>query len=42
MTICNTGKWATPGDGTALGIIKELHRRGKLEHLYILETRPYN
>lgn len=42
LTICNTGKLATPGRGTALGIVRELHKRGKLEHLYIPETRPYN
>lgn len=42
LTICNTGKLATPGDGTALGIVRELHRRGRLERLYISETRPYN
>ena len=42
LTICNTGKLATPGDGTALGIVRELLRRGKLERLYIAETRPYN
>ncbi len=30
MTICNTGKLATPGDGTALGIVRELLRRGML------------
>ncbi|KAL4464185.1 hypothetical protein ABPG73_002725 [Tetrahymena malaccensis] len=42
LTICNTGKLATPGDGTALGIVRELHRRGRLERLYIAETRPYN
>ncbi len=42
MTICNTGKLATPGDGTALGIVRELERRGKLNQLYITETRPYN
>lgn len=42
LTICNTGKLATPGDGTALGIVRELHRRGRLERLYVAETRPYN
>lgn len=30
LTICNTGKLATGGDGTALGAVRELHRRGKL------------
>ena len=42
LTICNTGKLATPGDGTALGIIREIHRRNRLKKLYIPETRPYN
>ena len=42
LTICNTGKLATPGPGTALGIVRELHARGRLEKLYIPETRPYN
>lgn len=42
LTICNTGKLATPGDGTALGIIREIHRRNQLKQLYIPETRPYN
>jgi len=31
-----------PGDGTALGIIREIARRAKLNKLYIPETRPYN
>lgn len=26
LTICNTGKLAVPGIGTALGIIREIHR----------------
>lgn len=42
LTICNTGKLATPGDGTALGVVRELHKRGRLGHIYIAETRPYN
>lgn len=42
MTVCNTGKLATPGEGTALGIVRELLRRGRLERLFITETRPYN
>jgi 5-methylthioribose kinase len=42
LTICNTGKLAMPGVGTALGIIREIHNRGKLKTLYIPETRPYN
>jgi len=42
LTICNTGKLAMPGIGTALGIIREISSRGKLKSLYIPETRPYN
>ena len=42
LTICNTGKLAMPGIGTALGIIREIYKRNKLKTLYIPETRPYN
>lgn len=42
LTHCNTGSLATAGFGTALGVIRELHRRGLLEHAYCTETRPYN
>jgi len=42
LTICNTGSLATAGWGTALGIIRSLHQRGRLERAYALETRPYN
>lgn len=42
LTICNTGTLATSGWGTALGVIRTLHSRGKLERAYSLETRPYN
>merc|ERR1712150_28168 len=42
LTICNTGSLATAGWGTALGIIRSLHSRGRLERAYALETRPYN
>lgn len=30
LTICNTGKLATGGVGTALGVVRELHKRNKL------------
>lgn len=33
---------ATSGHGTALGIIRSLHRMNYLEHAYCTETRPYN
>jgi len=42
LTICNTGSLATAGWGTALGIIRSVHARGRLDHAYALETRPYN
>ncbi|CAE7402318.1 Mri1, partial [Symbiodinium microadriaticum] len=42
LTICNTGSLATAGYGTALGVIRSLHRMGKLEQVYACETRPYN
>lgn len=42
LTICNTGKLAMPGVGTALGIIREINNRHKLKTVYIPETRPYN
>ena len=42
ITICNTGSLASPGIGTAFGIVTCLHAAGLLKHVYILETRPYN
>ena len=40
LTICNTGSLATAGHGTALGIIRSAHAKGKLAHVYSCETRP--
>mgnify|MGYP001229415315 CR=1 FL=1 len=40
LTHCNTGALATAGWGTALGIIRELHARGRLELVHVDETRP--
>jgi methylthioribose-1-phosphate isomerase len=40
VTICNTGSLATAGWGTALGVARELQRRGKLRSIAALETRP--
>jgi methylthioribose-1-phosphate isomerase len=37
---CNTGALATAGIGTALGVIRVAHERGKHIHVYIDETRP--
>lgn len=42
LTHCNTGSLATVDLGTALGVIKVLHRRHKLKRVYCTETRPYN
>lgn len=41
LTHCNTGGLATGGYGTALGIIRALHAAGKLETVWVDETRPY-
>ncbi|WAU80702.1 S-methyl-5-thioribose-1-phosphate isomerase [Streptomyces sp. Qhu-G9] len=40
LTHCNTGALATAGWGTALGVVRELHARGRLEVVYADETRP--
>lgn len=40
LTHCNTGALATAGWGTALGVIRELHARGRVELVYVDETRP--
>ena len=40
LTHCNTGSLATPGVGTALGVIRIAHRQGKKIHVYVDETRP--
>uniref|UniRef100_A0AC34QV48 S-methyl-5-thioribose-1-phosphate isomerase n=1 Tax=Panagrolaimus sp. JU765 TaxID=591449 RepID=A0AC34QV48_9BILA len=42
MTICNTGSLATSSHGTALGVIRKLYLRNRLQLAFILETRPYN
>eukprot|EP00929_Paragymnodinium_shiwhaense_P009895 TRINITY_DN11428_c0_g1_i1.p1 TRINITY_DN11428_c0_g1~~TRINITY_DN11428_c0_g1_i1.p1 ORF type:complete len:378 (-),score=97.33 TRINITY_DN11428_c0_g1_i1:492-1625(-) len=42
LTVCNTGSLATAGWGTALGVIRSLNARGKLDMAYACETRPYN
>lgn len=41
LTICNTGKLATPGIGTALGIIYLANEHGLIEEVYVPETRPW-
>lgn len=40
LTHCNTGFLATTGWGTALGVVRELHARGRLGMVYADETRP--
>jgi len=41
LTYCNTGSLATPGLGTALGIIKLAFRNGLVERVFVGETSPY-
>lgn len=40
LTHCNTGGLATCGIGTALGVIRRAHEKGKNIHVYVDETRP--
>ena len=40
MTICNTGALAAVEHGTALGVVEQLHREGRLERTLACETRP--
>lgn len=40
LTHCNTGWLATSAWGTALGVVRELHARGRVEMVYADETRP--
>lgn len=40
LTHCNTGGLATAGIGTALGVLRRAHERGKPIHVYVDETRP--
>ncbi|MEJ6607359.1 MAG: S-methyl-5-thioribose-1-phosphate isomerase [Candidatus Planktophila sp.] len=40
LTHCNTGSLATTGTGTALGVIREMHKRGLVKEVYADETRP--
>ncbi len=41
MTYCNAGALAAPDLGTALSVIFEAHRQGKVKRVYTCETRPY-
>jgi len=40
LTHCNTGGLATGGYGTALGALRAAHEQGRLEHVWVDETRP--
>lgn len=40
LTHCNAGALATCGWGTALGVVREAHKQGKLVMVYSDETRP--
>lgn len=40
LTHCNAGALATAGAGTALAVIYQAHRDGKVVHVYADETRP--
>lgn len=40
LTHCNAGALATTAWGTALGVVRELHTRGQLDHVIADETRP--
>lgn len=40
LTLCNTGSLATPGVGTALGIIRRAYSNGRLDSVVVCETRP--
>ena len=40
MTHCNAGALATAGYGTALGVVRTAHAQGKVELVWVDETRP--
>jgi methylthioribose-1-phosphate isomerase len=40
LTHCNTGGLATGGYGTALGAIRAAFEQGRVEHVWVDETRP--
>lgn len=40
LTHCNTGALATPGVGTALGVLKRAFQEGRLSSVWVDETRP--
>ncbi|MEU8827412.1 S-methyl-5-thioribose-1-phosphate isomerase [Streptomyces sp. NPDC048636] len=40
LTHCNSGSLVSGGEGTALGVVKAVHRSGQLRRLWVDETRP--
>ncbi len=40
LTHCNTGGLATGGYGTALGVVRAAWEEGRVEHVWVDETRP--
>jgi methylthioribose-1-phosphate isomerase len=40
LTHCNAGGLATYSYGTALGVIRSAHARGRISHVWVDETRP--
>src|SRR6201999_1392461 len=40
QTHCNAGALACVEWGTALGVVRSLHERDRLRHVYVDETRP--
>lgn len=40
LTHCNTGGLATAGIGTAIGVLLRAHQQGKVERVWVDETRP--
>ncbi len=41
FTHCNAGTLATGGWGTALGVVRSAHAKGRLQRVFAGETRPY-
>jgi methylthioribose-1-phosphate isomerase len=41
LTHCNAGGLATAGYGTALGVIRSVHRQQRPLHVFVDETRPF-
>lgn len=41
LTHCNAGALAVGGYGTALGVIRNAFTQGKIDHVYVDETRPW-